>query len=216
MTHIALLGDSIFDNAAYVGEGPCVIEQLRALLPEDWRATLAAIDGSMLEDVPSQLSVLVEAATHLIVSIGGNDALDQLPVLAEPARSMTQALSRLSELQESFELGYRTMLGEVIATGRAVAASTIYYPRFPNPTFRRQAMAALTLYNDVILRVAIERGVPVLDLRLICTTGQDYANAIEPSVEGGAKIAEAVLDLVQRHDFAVGEAVVFSGPRNAA
>jgi hypothetical protein len=35
MPHIVLLGDSIFDNAAYVpGELP-VIEQLRARLPEN-------------------------------------------------------------------------------------------------------------------------------------------------------------------------------------
>lgn len=45
MTHLILLGDSIFDNAAYVGEQPDVIEQLRAKLPEGWNATLKAIDG---------------------------------------------------------------------------------------------------------------------------------------------------------------------------
>ena len=32
MKHIVLLGDSIFDNAAYVGGGPDVIEQLRSTL----------------------------------------------------------------------------------------------------------------------------------------------------------------------------------------
>src|SRR5690349_5483722 len=31
--HVVLLGDSIFDNAAYVGGGPDVITQLRAALP---------------------------------------------------------------------------------------------------------------------------------------------------------------------------------------
>ena len=47
MKHIVLLGDSIFDNAAYVNGGPEVIEQLRSILPQDWQATLLAIDGNV-------------------------------------------------------------------------------------------------------------------------------------------------------------------------
>ena len=43
MKHIALLGDSIFDNAAYVNGGPDVIRQLTAILPTDFKATL--LDG---------------------------------------------------------------------------------------------------------------------------------------------------------------------------
>jgi len=39
MGHILLVGDSIFDNKAYVN-GPDVINQLRAKLPEGWKATL--------------------------------------------------------------------------------------------------------------------------------------------------------------------------------
>jgi hypothetical protein len=33
MTHIVLLGDSIFNNAAYVAGGPDVVRQLRDVLP---------------------------------------------------------------------------------------------------------------------------------------------------------------------------------------
>lgn len=33
MSHVVLLGDSIFDNAAYVAGGPDVIRQLREMLP---------------------------------------------------------------------------------------------------------------------------------------------------------------------------------------
>ena len=51
MNHIVLLGDSIFDNAAYVGGGPDVIEQLKSILPRDWQATLLAVDGSVTTDV---------------------------------------------------------------------------------------------------------------------------------------------------------------------
>ena len=47
MKHVVLLGDSIFDNAAYVAGGPDVVKQLRAALPNDWRATLNALDGAV-------------------------------------------------------------------------------------------------------------------------------------------------------------------------
>jgi hypothetical protein len=32
----------------------------------------------------------------------------------------------------------------------------------------------------------------VIELRLVCSEPEDYANPIEPSVQGGAKIARAI------------------------
>lgn len=52
MAHLVLLGDSIFDNAAYVPGGEPVIEQLRSRLPRTDRATLLARDGSIVATVP--------------------------------------------------------------------------------------------------------------------------------------------------------------------
>jgi hypothetical protein len=49
-----------------------------------------------------------------------------------------------------------------------------------------------------ILRVAIERGLPVIDSRSICTNPADYANPIEPSSIGGDKIAKVIVALVTR------------------
>jgi hypothetical protein len=55
------------------------------------------------------------------------------------------------------------------------------------------ACVALVFFNDVILRSAYERGVGVIDLRVVCTEPSDYANPIEPSGTGGLKIARAIL-----------------------
>ncbi len=60
MKHVVLLGDSIFDNKAYVGDGPDVIAQLRGKLSKDWTATLLAIDGSMTTNIWRQLEKLTE------------------------------------------------------------------------------------------------------------------------------------------------------------
>jgi hypothetical protein len=65
--------------------------------------------------------------------------------------------------------------------------------------------AGLCAFNDVIVRAAARRGVPVIDLRLVCTEAADYARSpIEPSVQGGGKVARAVVRAVTGHDFAAG------------
>jgi pentose-5-phosphate-3-epimerase len=75
--HIVLLGDSIFDNAAYVHGSPDVITHLNSILPQDWKATLLAVDGSISTDVIGQIRKIPESATHLVVSAGGNDGLSR-------------------------------------------------------------------------------------------------------------------------------------------
>ena len=58
-------------------------------------------------------------------------------------------------------------------------------------------MAGLALYNDVSTRGAFAHGLPLVDLRLICSEPGDYANPIEPSAQGGEKIAAAIARLVE-------------------
>jgi hypothetical protein len=40
-------------------------------------------------------------------------------------------------------------------------------------------VAALSLFNDVIIAAAIHNSLPLLDLRLICSEAADYANEID-------------------------------------
>ena len=201
MRHVVLLGDSIFDNGAYIAGGPDVVTQLRARLPADWRATLCAVDGDVTADVPRQLVKIPGDASYLIVSVGGNDALRHSGALDEPARSMAEAIGRLADIRASFARDYRTMVEAVTARRLATALCTIYDARFPDPLRQKLAVTALTIFNDVITREAFSRGLPLVDLRLVCDEDGDYANPIEPSVQGGAKIATAIASLVAARDF---------------
>src|SRR3712207_3492707 len=72
---VVLLGDSIFDNAAYVAGAPDVVRQVGQRLPQGSKATLAAVDGSKIGGVRRQLRSVPADATHLVLSVGGNDAL---------------------------------------------------------------------------------------------------------------------------------------------
>jgi lysophospholipase L1-like esterase len=209
MPHVVLLGDSTFDNAAYVAGGPDVPTQLRAQLPHVWRVSLAAVDGGRTQDVAPQLRRLPPDTSHLIVSVGGNDALDNLDFLAAPAASVASALEGLAGIAEGFERAYHRMLQAVLESRLPTAFCTIYHPHFPDPVLQRLAVTALTVFNDVIVRAAFGAGAPLLDLRLSCNADVDYANPIEPSVVGGEKIARAIATLVQEHDFVKGRTEVF-------
>ena len=177
------------------------MRQLRGRLPAGWGATLAAVDGAVTGSVPRQLERLPPGATHLVVSVGGNDALRRQDVLEVRARSVAEGLLALAEVRDGFSRGYRTMLEAVLARGLPTALCTVYDPRFPDPALQRVAVAALALFNDIITREAFGRGLPLVDLRLVCAEDADYANPIEPSARGGAKIAEAIAGLVTGHDF---------------
>jgi len=75
MPHLVLLGDSIFDNARYTSGSPDVVSQVRGFLPSGWSASLSAIDNSTTDNVADQLQHLPKEATHLALSVGGNNAL---------------------------------------------------------------------------------------------------------------------------------------------
>jgi|SRR5579884_2415386 len=201
MNHVFLLGDSIFDNGRYVPGGPSVIEHLHRCLPSGWRATLLARDGAGTAEISRQLDQLPAEATHIVLSVGGNDALDYSGLLLhEPAHSFAEVLSRLSEIQEQFQSDYRRVLEHVLTHDKPTAVCTIYDAI---PGIDPVERTGLCLFNDVILREAFRNRLPVLDLRLICTEGTDYSKSspIEPSISGGGKIARAIARLVTEHDF---------------
>jgi hypothetical protein len=196
MPHIILLGDSIFDNAAYTSGGPDVISQVRQLLPRDAQASLLAVDGATTGHVPAQLGRIPRDASHLILSVGGNDALMNSGILYAPASSTSQALAGLAEVSQRFEEKYRRVVEACIGLRLPLAICTIYNGNFPDPEYQRVISTALMVFNDVILRVGIEFHLAVIDLRLVCNSPADYANPIEPSSQGGAKIARAIVNLV--------------------
>jgi hypothetical protein len=196
MPHVVLIGDSIFDNAAYTRGGPDVVSQVRGLLPRGWKATGLAADGSTTDRVADQLVRLPNDATHLVVSVGGNNALTHLSVLQTPVSTTAQAIDALATIGSDFEARYRLAIAACVRTGVSLAVCTIYNGWFDDRSFQRIAATVLTIFNDVIVRVAIEHALPVIDLRAVCASPEDYANEIEPSSVGGEKIARVIVGLV--------------------
>lgn len=203
MLHLVLLGDSILDNAAYTEGGPAVITHIEEQLPYGWQATLLAVDGSTTEHIAEQVRKLPSSASHLLLSVGGNDALLKAEVLDAPVNSSGEALLLLSDVAREFEASYRMAVKACLSRDLPLVVCTIYHGNFPDPSYQGRVIVALALFNDVIIRVATENRLKVIDLRLVCSEPEDYANPIEPSASGGANIAHAIVMAVTEPALAV-------------
>jgi hypothetical protein len=206
--HVVLLGDSIFDNERYVPDGAPVIEQLRRRLPRGWRATLLAVDGAVATSVPRQIARLPADATHLVVSVGGNDGLQHSGLIEDPTHSAAEGFRMLADVQRQFRRDYQEMLKAMLSAGKPTAVCTVYDAV---PGLVAPAVTALSVFNDVIQREAFRAGLPVLDLRMVCTESRDYSGVspIEPSEAGGMKIVLGIVGIVIGHDFGRGQSVVY-------
>jgi hypothetical protein len=164
-------------------------------LPPGWRATLLAVDGDVASGVVRQLGSLPPDATHLVISAGGNDALGFAHLLEARADSVAEALAILAHAQDQFAAGYTSMVEAVSASGLPAAVCSIYDTPASGPN-HEVIKAAVALFNDRITRAAFARGLSLIDLRLVCDEDGDYANPIEPSAQGGRKIARAICGLL--------------------
>ena len=226
MTHVILCGDSIFDNKPYVQPGePDVTTQVNAILPEDSKATRLAVDGDVTEDIYRQLQSLPNDATHLFISVGGNDALGGINVFTEPVANVGEALIYVNTMRNQFETRYKEMLQHALSQQLPLTVCSIYYPRFHSQnlervfpdgngvngeTFQQMAMAALANFNDAIFRQAFQLKVPLIDLRVLCDEDVDFANPIEPSAVGGQKIARAIVDMLDSSEGSANKTTVYS------
>ena len=218
MKHIILLGDSIFDNSSYVNPGELdVPNQLRTLVGKDCKVTHLAVDGHVTRHIQTQLNNLPSDATHLFISVGGNDGLGHLSVFNEPIENVGGALQKMYLIGERFKKEYSSMLENVLKHGLPTSVCNIYYPRFYSNSLDRvssylrmgvnveklqhMAMAAETIFNDIIMYEVFKRNLPLIDLRILCNDDQDFANPIEPSCIGGIKIAKTINKIANDYSF---------------
>ena len=120
-------------------------------------------------------------------------------------------LDKLAKIKAAFRKSYGAMLDGVLARKLPTAVCTIYEAHYPDPTTRQIAGAGSTVFNDVIMREAFARGTAGDRSQADhSTTMRDYANDIEPSVQGGAKIAKVIATLVTTADFKQRRSVVYA------
>ena len=224
--HITLAGDSIFDNQTYVPGEPDVARQLKTQLGDDADVTLLAIDGDITEGVKDQLNRLPIDTSHLIISVGGNDALSYLHKLLDPVSNVGEGFLIFSDIQNEFRDKYRKMLTNALSYNIPTTVCTIYRPCFnhsstsrvsqflsygvSNEILQKVSVTALTTFNDIIIEEAVKAGVPIMDLRIMYDNEQDYANPIEPSTVGGKKMVSIIDRICSEHNFEYGNTTLYA------
>jgi lysophospholipase L1-like esterase len=198
---VFLLGDSIIDNGEYVLSGePDVAQQLEMLLPYH-TVVKRAVDGSTCADVLGWQVGELHDADRIILSAGGNDALEHIDLLEEAIEQRAKdVLVRLWSIREKFRRSYAALLDRLALTGGPVLVLTVYNPCFHGHGFeaayQQAAESAVSIINDVIQQEGRRRSFDVLELRTLFNDQADYANPIEPSAIGGAKLAKCMSDWV--------------------
>jgi len=187
ISHIILLGDAL-GNLPYIRDrGPGQLEsRLLPDLKKSWRLTLIRADDvinrSPLVQIPGD-------ASHIVISVEGNRAIAASGLLDGRPDSYEDALARLSFAADQFETVMRNLIQMAVRTHLPVAVCTMFPPLLQNPVQQRAASTALAIFNDRIIRQAIEERIPVADLRSACTQASDYTPQGLLSRSGLTKVA---------------------------
>ena len=221
---IILLGDSIIDNKSYILSNELdVTEHLEKLFSNDPNVVIEnhAVDGdTMLQLEKNHLdSNLLLGATHIVVSIGGNDLLYNISFLQSTsklskvmgkgamigkwgAKELNPSRNKVFEetyfeIIEPFKKQYETIVANLSNHRANLLLCTVYEgdlvdsDEFSDVSNSSKTM--VSIFNDIVYRVANKFNADVLELRDIFTSSDDYANPIEPSHIGGEKLAQSIL-----------------------
>ncbi len=186
--HVVVLGDGLGDLARVQQQGTLEGKLLPARR-EPWRLTLLPASdvarASLKPEIPDD-------ATHVVISIEGNRAIEASGVLSGQPASFEEGLARLSFAADQFEDQVATLIRAGLATGLPSVVCTMWPPRYAEPVRQRAAVAALTLFNWRIYRRALEASISIVDLQNACCERSDYADSALLSMSGLQKAASVV------------------------
>jgi len=205
MTSITLLGDSIIDNKTYVQQQEySVLEHLQNISKNEFLQL--AYDGDTTVNVlERQLqSQEVAKSSHLVLSIGGNDLLQNILFLHEgPIKNINKALSDVhKQILKPLEQRFETIVEKLSSHRANLLLCTVYEGDLGRTDEFRDVLDSskimVSSFNDTVYKTASKYNADVLELRHIFTSPEDYANPIEPSHVGGERLAQAIMDWIQK------------------
>ena len=198
MNKVTLLGDSIIDNKVYVeSDELSVLEHLENI--SDHEFLQIALDGATTAHVlTSQLQHVTDDDTHTVLSIGGNDLLNNINFLTQDLRySPNLVLEQLKDMLSPISKNYEAIVEKLTEFRATPLLCTIYEGDLVGSdefdSIAESARSMISFLNDSIYRIGSRYNVDVLELREIFVTSEDYANPIEPSHKGGKKFAKQIV-----------------------
>ena len=205
MTSITLLGDSIIDNKTYVQQQEySVLEHLNSLSKNKF-FQLAYDGDTTVNVIERQLhSQEIAKSSHLVLSIGGNDLLQNILFLHKgPIENINKALADVHQrIFKSLEQRFETIVEKLSSHRANLLLCTVYEGDLGRTGEFRDVLDSskimVSSFNDTVYKTASKYNADVLELRHIFTSPEDYANPIEPSHVGGEKLAQAIMDWIQK------------------
>ena len=173
---IVLLGDSMVNNKNYVFENESVEYYLKQEYPH---LNNLAKDGAKINDLHPQLNKLntmnISKDSNLIISIGGNDLLDN------------------QNVQQVFKQ-YKQLLADILREypDIHIYLLNIYYP--PCCRFKRY-YNVITQWNN-LLHSLKSSNITIIKISEILTEKDDFVFEIEPSKTGGQKVANKIIEIM--------------------
>ena len=221
--NILLLGDSIIDNRSYVLKDELdVTAHLKKLYSDHPNVSITnnAVDGDTMYDLKNNHldTPDIEEASHIIVSIGGNDLLHNISflqrtselskIMGKDARIGKWGVKELNpsrnrvfeetyfEIIKPFKKQYETIVANLSSHRANLLLCTVYEGDLVDSDefsdVNNSSKTMVSIFNDIVYRTANKCGAEVLELRDIFVRPEDYANPIEPSHIGGGKLAKAI------------------------
>jgi hypothetical protein len=188
--HVVLLGDALLEAYISIDKTPGKFEE--ALVPgtrDQWK--ISVVSAAEVERAGTA-RVLPRDATHAIIFIEGNHAIEQSGLLYSRADARAQTLEQLSLAADEFERTLSRLIHVAQAARLVIMVCTMFQPNYKDPVRQRTACAALAVFNDRVIKRAAEARVSLIDLRLICNEPDDYDKPTQLSKSGLQKAANVV------------------------
>ena len=190
LRHVVLLGDALLDAYSSIDKTPGKFED--ALLPgtrDKWK--ISVVTAAEIERAGSVL-VLPADATHAIIFIEGNHAIEESGLLHGRSGTYGQELEQLSLAADEFEHTLARLIHVAQAARLVIMVCTMFQPNHKDPVRQRTACGALAIFNDRVTKRAAEARASLIDLRLICNEPEDYDKATQLSQSGLQKAANVI------------------------
>jgi hypothetical protein len=188
--HVVLLGDVLLEAYSTIDKTPGKFED--AVLPgtrHPWK--LSVVSAAEVERAGPALA-LPRDATHAMIFIEGNHAIEQSGLLDSRPGAYGQTLQQLSLAADEFERTLDRLIHVAQAARLVIMVCTMFPPNYKDPLRQRIACAALAVFNDRVTKRAAAARVALIDLRLVCNEPEDYGTPTLLSKSGVQKVANVI------------------------
>ena len=175
---IILVGDSILKNNSYVLEENSVEKLLST--KTNAHVYCFAVNDSTIKDATEQVNILPqhlnEPSSCIFLSIGGNDILKEIDPISSIFRKYMDLVNTLQKKMDKTK----------------IILINLYYPTDEK---YKKYYSGVKRWNELVGAFAEDKHLKVLNASIILTKPDDFTYEIEPSENGGEKLANEIVNI---------------------